>query len=134
MLDADDPSKVVAVFDWDMCTLGDPLCDLGALLTYWSEPNDPPHVQAMTPMPADYRRFASRRELVERYASTSGLPMDDMPFYYALGLYRLVVIIQQIYIRYVRGQTQDKRFAMMGQIIPLISQAAKDVATGQMKI
>ncbi len=134
MLDSDDPSKVIAVFDWDMCTLGDPLCDLGALLTYWSEPTDPPHVKGMTPMPADYHVFASRRELVERYAQTSGLPMDDIEFYYALGLYRLVVIIQQIYIRYVRGQTQDKRFAAMGQIIPLIIRAAKDVATGEMKI
>ena len=60
--------------------------------------------------------------------------MDDIEFYYALGLYRLVVIIQQIYIRYVRGQTQDQRFAAMGQIVPLVAQAAKDVITGDLKI
>ncbi|MFK7801602.1 MAG: phosphotransferase family protein [Anaerolineae bacterium] len=134
MLAADDPSKLVAVFDWDMCTLGDPLCDLGALLTYWYEPTDPPYIKAMTPMPGDYHGFATRRELVDRYAQTSGLPMDDIEFYYALGLYRLVVIIQQIYIRYVRGQTKDKRFAGMGQVVPMIIEAAKNVATGELKI
>jgi aminoglycoside phosphotransferase (APT) family kinase protein len=134
MLAAGDPGRIVAIFDWDMCTLGDPLCDLGSLLAYWTEPNDPPYFQAMASMPLGDLGFMSRAELVERYAQKSGQPVDDIAFYYALALYRLTVIIAQIYIRYARGQTQDSRFARLGQVIPLIAQAAQDVATGAVTI
>ena len=134
MLAADDPGKMVAIFDWDMCTLGDPLCDLGSLLAYWTEPTDSPHFQAMAAMPLGDLGFLSRSELVQRYADKSGRPVDEINFYYALALYRLVVIIAQIYIRYLRGQTQDQRFAALGQVIPLIARAARDVATGIVKV
>ena len=134
MLASDDPSRIVAIFDWDMCTLGDPLCDLGSLLAYWTEPTDPPYFQAMASMPLGDLGFMSRAELVERYAQKSGASVDKIAFYYALALYRLTVIIAQIYIRYARGQTQDGRFARLGQVIPLIAQAAKDVASGVVTI
>ena len=134
MLASDDPSRIVAIFDWDMCTLGDPLCDLGSLLAYWTEPTDPPYFQAMASMPLGTLGFMSRAELVQRYAKRSGQSVDDIAFYYALALYRLTVIIAQIYIRYARGQTQDSRFARLGQVIPLIAQAAQDVATGAVTI
>lgn len=127
MLARDDPGQMVAIFDWDMCTLGDPLCDLGALLTYWTEPADPPYMQAITSMPLGELGFMTRRELVERYAMKSGRSVHDIHFYHALGLYRLVVIIAQIYIRYQRGQTQDERFAPLGDLIPLIARAAREV-------
>ncbi|MEM7799424.1 MAG: phosphotransferase family protein, partial [Chloroflexota bacterium] len=134
MLAEDDPGRLVAVFDWDMCTLGDPLCDLGSLLTYWTEPTDPPYVQAMASMPLGDSRFVSRRELVDRYEITRGEKIDHIEFYYTLGLYRLVVIIQQIYIRFHRGQTQDQRFARLGEVVPLIAQAAQNVAKGTLTI
>jgi aminoglycoside phosphotransferase (APT) family kinase protein len=127
MLSATDPGQMVAIFDWDMCTLGDPLCDLGALLTYWTEPTDPPYMQMITSMPLGELGFMTRRELIERYAEKSGRSIHDIHFYHALGLYRLVVIIAQIYIRYQRGQTQDKRFAAFEDLIPLIAKAAKEV-------
>jgi aminoglycoside phosphotransferase (APT) family kinase protein len=127
MLSATDPGQMVAIFDWDMCTLGDPLCDLGALLTYWTEPTDTPYMQMITSMPLGELGFMTRRELVERYAAKSGRSIHDIHFYHALGLYRLVVIIAQIYIRYQRGQTQDKRFAAFEELIPLIAKAAKEV-------
>ena len=130
MLSATDPGQMVSIFDWDMCTLGDPLCDVGALLTYWTEPTDPPYMQMITSMPLGYN-FMTRRELVERYAEKSGRSIHDIHFYHALGLYRLVVIIAQIYIRYQRGQTQDERFAPLGDLIPLIAKAAKEV-TGRL--
>lgn len=134
MLAADDPGRVVAIFDWDMCTLGDPLSDLGALLAYWSEPADPPYFKKMASMPTGELGFASRRELVERYATKSGRSLAQIEFYYALSLYRLAVILAQIYIRYARGQTQDARFARLGGVIPLVAQAALDVAEGQVRI
>jgi len=128
MLDPADPGQLVAIFDWDMCTLGDPLNDLGALLCYWSEPTDPPYFQAMAMMPIGDKGFLTRQELVERYAEKSGRSVGNIRFYHALGLFRLTVIIAQIYIRYHRGQTQDQRFAAFGQMIPLMAQAALEVA------
>jgi aminoglycoside phosphotransferase (APT) family kinase protein len=130
MFAPEDPGRVVAVFDWDMCTLGDPFSDLGALLTYWTEPSDPPYMQAIAQMPVGDARFWTRAQLVERYAALSGRDMSDVHFYHALGLFRLAVIAAQIYIRYVRGQTKDERFAGLGVLIPLIARAARDVATG----
>jgi aminoglycoside phosphotransferase (APT) family kinase protein len=127
MFDPSDPGKMVAVFDWDMCTLGDPLNDLGALLTYWTEPGDPPYLQGMAMMPAGMD-FMTRRELVERYALKSGRSIHDINFYHALGLFRLTVIIAQIYIRYQRGQTQDQRFGALGGMIPLMARASLEVA------
>jgi aminoglycoside phosphotransferase (APT) family kinase protein len=122
-----DPAQVVAIFDWDMCTLGDPLSDLGALLSYWSEAGDPPYFQAMAMMPTR-AGFPSRGELVERYALKSGRPVHDIHFYHALGLFRVTVIVAQIYIRYVRGQTQDQRFAGLGAMVPVMARAALQVA------
>jgi aminoglycoside phosphotransferase (APT) family kinase protein len=127
MLAADDPGRVVAIFDWDMCTLGDPLSDVGALLTYWTEPGDPPYLQATAMMPLG-GGFLSRDELVARYAERSGRPVGDIAFYHALGLFRLTVIVAQIYIRYARGQTQDARFAAMEPMIPLLARRAAEVA------
>ena len=126
MLDADDPGRVVAVFDWDMCTLGDPLSDVGALLAWWCLPDDPPHFRAMAMMPLD-DRFLRREELVARYAEYSGRDVSAIHFYHALSLFRVTVIIAQIYVRYVRGQTQDERFAAFGPRIPAAAQAALDV-------
>ncbi|MBI5667134.1 MAG: phosphotransferase family protein [Chloroflexi bacterium] len=128
MLAADDPGKMVAIFDWDMCTLGDPLSDLGALLTYWSQPDDPPYLQAAAMMPVGDDRFMTRAELVARYAEKSGRDVSNIHFYHALGLFRLVVIAAQIYVRYQRGQTQDARFDAFRTMIPLIARRAAEVA------
>lgn len=128
MLDPGDPSKVVAVFDWDMCTLGDPLNDLGAMLTYWTEPTDPPYMQATAMMPVGDLGFLTRKELINRYAEKSGRDVHSINFYHVLGLFRLTVIIAQIYIRYKRGQTQDERFAAMEFMIPMIAKAALEIA------
>lgn len=127
MLAAGDPGRVVAVFDWDMCTLGDPLADLGALLTYWTEPSDPPYLQATAMMPLGEPGFLSRAELVARYAAKSGRAVEAIDFYHALGLFRLTVIVAQIYIRYARGQTQDSRFAAMEFMIPALARRAREL-------
>lgn len=128
MLDPQDPEQVVAVFDWDMCTLGDPLSDLGALLTYWTEPDDPPYMQAMAMMPVGDMGFMTRQELVERYAHKSGRSVSSIRFYHTLGLFRVTVIIAQIYLRYQRGQTQDQRFAFFEMMIPMMARAAQERA------
>jgi aminoglycoside phosphotransferase (APT) family kinase protein len=116
-----------------MCTLGDPLSDLGALLAYWTEPSDPPYFHSISMMPASTTgdlEFLSRAELVAHYAEKSGRPVHNVHFYHALGLFRLAVILAQIYVRYVGGQTQDGRFAAFGELIPLTIRAAEAVASG----
>ena len=127
MLDRADPGRIVAVFDWDMCTLGDPLSDVGALLAWWCRPEDPPHFRAMAMMPLD-DRFLGREELVAHYAEYSGRDLSAIRFYHVLSLFRVTVIIAQIYVRYVRGQTEDRRFAAFGARIPAAAQAALEVA------
>jgi aminoglycoside phosphotransferase (APT) family kinase protein len=128
MLAADDPGQIVAIFDWDMCTLGDPLSDMGALLAYWKEPKDPAYAQTIAMMPTGDVGFLTRAELVERYAERSGRSVNDINFYHTLGLFRLAVIIAQIYIRYLRGQTHDQRFASLGPTVLLVAKAAQAVA------
>lgn len=124
----DDPSQLRAVFDWDMCTLGDPLVDLGTLLAYWTEVDDPAYYQGLLGMPPPQLGFMNRAELVARYAERSGRDCSNIRFYHVLALYRVVVIVAQIYIRYHRGQTQDERFAPMGALIPILAQNAHDLA------
>lgn len=117
MFDADDPARVVAILDWDMCTLGDPLSDVGTLLTYWTQPDDSESVRAIGTMPVGDYDFYSREQILDRYAEQSGRDLSNIQFYHVLGIFRLLVILQQIYIRYVRGFTLDQRFAALGHAV-----------------
>ncbi len=111
ILDGEDPTRIIGVLDWEMATIGDPLMDLGTSLGYWVEAGDPPEMQALsfglTALPGNLRR----NELVERYARKSGQDLAHIGFYYVYGLFKIAVIIQQIYARYRAGYTQDERFA-----------------------
>jgi aminoglycoside phosphotransferase (APT) family kinase protein len=113
MLDPDDPGRLHAVLDWDMTTQGDPLVDLGTLLAYWSEPGDRGARRRVTPVTAQ-RGFPTRAELASRYAARRGASLEAIRWYEAFGLWRLAVILQQLYIRFARGQTADSRFARFG--------------------
>ncbi len=114
MVADDDPARAVAVFDWDMCTRGDPLMDLGYLLTFWPQADDPESWRKASPAPMWRDGFPSRAEAIARYAERTGFAMHDVVWYQAWGAFKLAVILQQIYIRWLRGQTQDQRFAPMG--------------------
>jgi aminoglycoside phosphotransferase (APT) family kinase protein len=115
VLDPDDLANIIAVLDWEMATIGDPLMDLGTALSLWIEPNDPPEMQmfGLTALPGNL----SREEIVSRYARTSGREISDMVFYYVYGLFKLAVIVQQIYHRYKQGLTHDKRFAPLIHVV-----------------
>ena len=117
LLDTNDPAIATAVLDWDMCTQGDPLMDLGYLLNVWVEPGDPPAWRETAAMPSYENGFMTRRELVDRYAERTGFDVREVLWYYAFGVFKLIVILQQIYIRFLRGQTQDPRFADLGRRI-----------------
>jgi len=124
VLDPNDLTRIVAVLDWEMCTLGDPLMDLGCTLAYWIQANDHEGLKQFVPGPTDYPGNLTRQELIARYAQTSGRDVGQVLFYYCYGLYKLAVIIQQIYARYARGFTKDPRFASMNHEVAGLARAA----------
>lgn len=111
---ADDPSVCVAVYDWDMATRGDPLTDLGTLFGSWHHPDEMDE-RTHSLMPVAAPGWMRREEAVAAYAEASGADVSDMDWYIVFGTWKLGVILQQIYIRYLRGQTSDERFASMGE-------------------
>ncbi len=108
----DDPGQAVAVYDWDMATRGDPLADLGTLLATWYEPGEAP--STLNPMPTEVEGWLGRPEAIARYASQTGRDLAEIEWYLVFGTWKLAVVLQQIYIRWVRGQTQDDRFRVLG--------------------
>jgi aminoglycoside phosphotransferase (APT) family kinase protein len=127
VLDSENPQCIIAVLDWEMATIGDPLMDLGSTLGYWVEATDPPERDLLRSMPTHQSGALGRREFVDLYGRLSGLRMERFDFYYCFGLFRLIVIIQQLYYRYYHGQTQNKRFKQYAAGIPLLEKAARDV-------
>ncbi len=124
VLDPADPTRIIGVLDWEMCTLGDPLTDLGTALAYWTDPQDPEELREIRPAPTTLLGTLSRAQLVERYASIIGLDPADMSFYLAFARFKVAVIIQQIYYRYAQGLTHDERFAAMPQRIEILLRAS----------
>jgi len=120
MLDAANPGRVEAVFDWDMCTLGDPLCDLGTLLASWMEVGEGLSGATAGTMPSNVPGFLTRREAVERYGARRRVDVSAVPYYYVFGLFKIGVVLQQIYHRYHVGQTKDARFAHFDQVAELL--------------
>jgi aminoglycoside phosphotransferase (APT) family kinase protein len=111
MLDPLDPGRVVAVLDWEMTTVGDPLVDLGIVLCYWPEAGDPlGRREAISPLTTGPHWF-SRKQLLDRYQSETGRDLSNINYYEVFGLFKLSVVLQQIYYRYHVGQTQDPRFS-----------------------
>ena len=97
----DGTGKVVAVLDWEICTLGDPLADLGLLQVYWTGPNDP--ASAWTGSATTAEGFYDRAQLAERYAAVSGRDLTDLPFYVSFAYWKLACILEGVYARYVGG-------------------------------
>ena len=103
VLSAEDPTRIVAVLDWEMATLGHPHMDLGTTLGYWIEAGDPEALRQTAFGPTAVPGSLTRRELVARYELQTGHPVPDALFFYCFGLFKIAVIVQQIYARYVRG-------------------------------
>lgn len=111
VLDPYDWTNIIAVLDWEMATVGDPLMDLGTSLGYWVEEDDPPAMQDLGLSPTALPGNPSRAEVLRLYEEASGREVENPVFYYAYGLFKVAVILQQIYARYKKGLTQDERFA-----------------------
>jgi len=110
--------------DWEMATIGDPLMDLGTSLGYWIDSQDPPVMHALTFGLTSLPGNLNRRELVERYTRKSGNKSANLSFYYIYGLFKIAVIVQQIYARYQAGFTQDERFASLISAVRVLGRTA----------
>lgn len=128
MLDPADPTKVTAVLDWEMCTVGDPLMDLGTTLGYWVEATDNPVWRAMAFGPTTAPGAMTRRELAEHYAARTGRDVSNMLYYYCFALLKIAGIVQQIYARYASGATRDPRFAQLDQVVAALGRIAVQAA------
>ncbi|MDP4170340.1 MAG: phosphotransferase family protein [Bacillota bacterium] len=124
-------SKMVGLFDWEMTTVGDPLADLGAAMSYWIEPGDSDLLKIgmgkapITTTPG----FLTRSEFMERYANKSGRDLSNMNFYLTFAYFKLAVICQQIYYRWKKGQTQDERFSGLNIFVNSLIQYALYTST-----
>lgn len=134
VLDSGDATRIVAVLDWEMATLGDPLLDLGTTLGYWIDPDDPPEVRALpfgaTLVPGNL----PRAEVAARWAERTGRPGADVLFAYVFGLFKIAVIAQQIYRRFAEGATTDPRFAAMLEGVRILGrQSARALERGRIE-
>lgn len=123
MLDADDPPHIVGVFDWEMAALGDPLVDLGILLAYWV-PNAPPEQRDALTTVTTLPGWITPAEIIDRYAARTGRDLSTLRFFEVFALFKIAVVIQQIFFRYVKGQTDDPRFANFGDRVTFLARRA----------
>ena len=128
MLDPDDPGRLVAVLDWEMSALGDPLVDLGILLAYWAPTAPPLERDALTTV-THRPGYFSRAEIIDRYAARSGRDLSNLRFYEVFAVFKIAVVIQQIYYRYMQGQTTDARFATFDARVAFLAQQAAALTT-----
>ena len=125
MLDPADPGRVTAVLDWELGTVGDPLSDLGSVAAYWPEPGEPDLATGLiTAAPGSLRRA----DLLERYARRSGRDLTGIAYYIAFAYFRIAVICQQIYFRWLGGQGQDERFHRFGALAAALVRRAATTA------
>ncbi|MEP6742435.1 MAG: phosphotransferase family protein [bacterium] len=126
MLDAHHPARVVAVLDWEMCTVGDPLIDVGLFLSYWTmqggakEGGQNSSLRAVT----NGAGWMTREEIIQRYETSTGRDLSRIAFYETFARFKVAVVIQQIYFRYVQGQTRDERFRNFDRLVLELAQEA----------
>jgi Predicted aminoglycoside phosphotransferase len=123
VLNPNDLTQVIAVLDWEMATVGDPLMDLGTTIAYWAESKDSDALKPfnLTWMPGNM----TRQEVLNYYQEKSGKSIENFIFYYAFGAFKVAVICQQIYFRYKKGITQDPRFASLIHVINACGENAR---------
>jgi aminoglycoside phosphotransferase (APT) family kinase protein len=126
MLDEQDPTRVMAVLDWEMSTVGDPLIDVGLFLTYWTMKGSDASssLHAITNGPG----WLTREEILERYEKATGRDLSRIVFYETFARFKVAVVIQQIFFRYVQRQTQDERFRHFDVLVKQLAQDALELA------
>ena len=132
VLDSSDVTRIIGVLDWEMCTIGDCLSDLGTALAYWVDSTDPEELQQNRWGPTTHPGSLTRAEIVHTYAQETGCDASQIAFYVIFARFKLAVIVQQIYFRYHQGLTNDERFASMpGRIQMLLRASLHSAQTGR---
>jgi aminoglycoside phosphotransferase (APT) family kinase protein len=128
MLDLREPSRIIAILDWEMCTVGDPLIDLGIALCYWAQKDDPEaRRESISPVTTE-PGWLTRDELAARYSEKTGRDVSGIAFYEVFALFKVAVVLQQIYYRFVKGQTHDERFKDFDRRVAGLARAAWELA------
>ena len=125
VLDKNNFSNIISVLDWEMATIGDPFMDLGTTLGYWIDSNDLPELKLFQLSATTLEGNPSREGILEMYEKKSGYTVNKPVFYYVFGLFKIAVIAQQIYFRYKKGFTKDKRFGLLNLAVMSLSVMAK---------
>ena len=127
--DGSEPARLLAILDWEMSTLGDPLADLGWMISFWREADDPVvEVFARTTQVTELPGFSSRADLIERYARGTGRRVESLDWYVVLAVWKLAILLEGSYARHLAGMTDDPFFAHMEQGVPALAQRALEVA------
>lgn len=129
ILDPNTLTEIKAVLDWEMATVGDPLMDLGTSLAYWAQDDDPQILKMfnLSHLPGNF----TRKEVVDYYQKQSGLNLSNINFYYAFGLFKVGVIAQQIYKRFVQGYAKDPRFEALIHVVEAAGKKALETIQTQ---
>jgi aminoglycoside phosphotransferase (APT) family kinase protein len=122
--DPADPDRALAVFDWDMATLGDPLIDLGTLLNYWPDPSDPTEARRGSHEGMREMGLPTRAEVIERYISRTGLDPETVAWYEAFGQWKTAVVIQQLHNRWLEGASSNPRHENVADNVAVLAATA----------
>ncbi len=131
VVDPADPARIVGVLDWEMATIGDPLMDLGSALAYWVHADDPWLLRVTRRQPSDLPGMLRREDIVARYLDRTGRRPADWRFYEVFGLFRLAVIVQQIYFRYHHRQTRNPAFRHFWVLVHAFDRRCRRLMTGR---
>lgn len=131
MFASEPPARVRAIVDWEMATIGDPLLDFGSLLGTWSEPGEDVFMNGSV---TQWDGMATREELAEAYANAGGRPLDHIPYYMALALFKLACILEGSHARLLAGDSEHPGHAVYDELVPRIVRRAVDVTTGALTV
>jgi aminoglycoside phosphotransferase (APT) family kinase protein len=118
------PARMAAIVDWEMATVGDPLLDLAWVVMSWPNPDEDRSSKTYV----DYTGMPSREELIDRYTRTSGLPVDEMDYYVILARFKMAIVLEGGYARYVQGGADNPKMAMFGDVVLDMARKAGELA------
>ncbi len=130
MFASGDPDRVVAFFDWDMTTVGDPLIDFGTLMNYWPDPGDSVDVKRASHDGMARMGLPSRSEMAARYGERTGFDLANLPWYEAFAQWKTAVVVQQLHHRWKVGDSTDERMATIADSLPLLATTADELLSG----
>jgi aminoglycoside phosphotransferase (APT) family kinase protein len=129
------PARILGIFDWEMATLGDPLADLGYLLSFWREAGDLPFDLGDDSWRiTEHPGFCTRAQLVQRYTARTGRRLDRLTFYVTLAIWKLAILLEGSYKRHLAGTTDDPFFASLETGVPALARRARAVCSGELSV